>query len=65
MIEAYDRQGLLRDVTGLSVNTLTNKHRNTASMRLRVEVPNLGALSKLLERIERLHNVVSAQRLSD
>ena len=74
MIEAYDRQGLLRDVTGLfanarinvlSVNTLTNKHRNTASMRLRVEVPNLGALSKLLERIERLHNVISAQRLSD
>lgn len=74
MIEAYDRQGLLRDITSLfanarinvlSVNTLTNKHRNTASMRLRVEVPNLGALSKLLERIERLHNVICAQRLSD
>lgn len=73
-IEAYDRQGLLRDITGLfanarlnvlSVNTQTNKNDNTATMRLRVEVPNLGALSKLLERINRLKNVVSAVRLSE
>jgi len=73
-IEAYDRQGLLRDITGLfanarlnvmSINTQTNKKRNTATMRLRVEVPNLGALSKLLERINRLNNVVSATRLSE
>ena len=73
-IEAYDRQGLLRDITGLfanarinvlSINTQTNKKRNTATMRLRVEVPNLGALSKLLERINRLKNVVSAVRLSE
>jgi GTP pyrophosphokinase len=73
-IEAYDRQGLLRDITGLfanarinvlSINTQTNKKSNTATMRLRVEVPNLGALSKLLERINRLKNVVSAVRLSE
>jgi len=49
----------------LSVNTITNKQRHTASMRLRVEVPDLGALSKLVERIERLNNVISAQRVSD
>lgn len=73
-IEAYDRQGLLRDITGLfanarinvlSINTLTNKKSNTATMRLRVEVPNLAALSKLLERINRLHNVISAARVSE
>tara|TARA_R110001592_G_scaffold363248_6_gene682402 strand:+ start:103664 stop:105889 length:2226 start_codon:yes stop_codon:yes gene_type:complete len=73
-IEAYDRQGLLRDITGLfanarinvlSINTQTNKNRNTATMSLRVEVPNLGSLSKLLERINRLKNVVSAARLSE
>ncbi len=73
-IEAYDRQGLLRDITELfanarlnvlSINTQTNKRRHTATMRLRVEVPNLGSLSKLLERINRLNNVVSASRLSD
>jgi GTP pyrophosphokinase len=34
-------------------------------MHLRVEVPNLGSLSKLLERINRLKNVVSATRLSE
>jgi GTP pyrophosphokinase len=73
-IEAYDRQGLLRDITGLfanarinvlAINTQTNKKRNTATMRLRVEVPNLGSLSKLLERINRLNNVISAVRVSE
>ncbi len=73
-IEAYDRQGLLRDITGLfanarinvlTINTQTNKETHTATMRLRVEVPDLGSLSKLLERIDRLHNVVSAVRVSE
>lgn len=73
-IEAFDRPGLLRDITNLfanarinvlSINTHTNTQSNTALMRLRVEVPNLGALSKLLERIDRLKNVVSAVRVSE
>ena len=73
-IEAYDRHGLLRDITGLfanarlnvlSINTQTNKKRNTATMHLRVEVPDLVSLSKLLERIDRLKNVVSAVRESE
>ncbi len=71
-IEAYDRQGLLRDITGLfanahinvlAVNTQSHRNTNTATMRLRVEVPNLAALSKLLERMNRLHNVISAMRI--
>jgi|AntAceMinimDraft_5_1070358.scaffolds.fasta_scaffold00759_9 GTP pyrophosphokinase len=74
VIEAYDRQGLLRDITGLfanarinvlTINTQTNKNTNTAIMQLRVEVPDIGSLSKLLERIDRLRNIVSAVRLSD
>ncbi|CAA0088039.1 GTP pyrophosphokinase [Halioglobus japonicus] len=73
-IEAFDRQGLLSDITGLfanarlnvlTINTQTNKRNNTATMRLRVEVPDLGSLSKLLERIERLKNVVSVARVSE
>jgi GTP pyrophosphokinase len=73
-IEAYDRQGLLRDITGLfanarinvlTINTQTNRQTNTAIMKLRVEVPDLGSLSKLLERIDRLKNVVSVVRVSD
>jgi len=73
-IEAFDRQGLLRDITGLfanarinvlTINTQTNRQTNTATMSLRVEVPDLGSLSKLLERIDRLNNVVSAVRVSE
>ncbi len=73
-IEAYDRQGLLRDITELFANarinvlsivTDTNRKTNTATMRLTVEVPNLGFLSKLLERINRLNNVASAVRVSE
>lgn len=74
VIEAYDRHGLLRDITSLfanahinvlSINTQTNKKRHTAAMRLRVEVPNLSSLSKLLERMNRLNNVISAMRVSE
>ncbi len=73
-IEAYDRQGLLRDITGLfanshinvlAINTLSHKKTHTATMSVRVEVPNLASLSKLLERINRLHNVISAVRVSE
>jgi GTP pyrophosphokinase len=73
-IEAYDRQGLLRDITELFANarinvlsivTDTNRKAHTATMRLTVEVPNLGFLSKLLERINRLNNVISAVRVTE
>lgn len=73
-IEAYDRQGLLRDITELfanarlnvlSIQTQSNKGNHTATMRLRVEVPNLESLSKLLARISRLKNIISAARVSE
>jgi GTP pyrophosphokinase len=73
-IEAYDRSGLLRDITELlaasrinviAVNTSTNRKHHTATMRLRIEVADLSALGKVLERISRLNNVINAVRLSD
>ena len=73
-IEAYDRPGLLRDITELlaqarinvsAVNTVSNRKRHTATMRIAIEVPDLTALGKLLERISRLNNVISAVRLSE
>ena len=73
-IEAWDRQGLLRDITELmanarlnvlAINTQSHKTSNTATMRLRVEIPNLGALSRLLARINRLKNVISATRIME
>ena len=73
VIEAYDRQGLLRDVTlmfanarinVLAISTQSNKKTHSADMRLTVEVANLGSLSKLQERLNRLKNVVSARRVT-
>ena len=73
-IEAYDRSGLLRDISEmlanarinvLSVNTSTDRSEHIATMRLRIEVQDLSSLGKVLERLGRLSNVISAQRLSE
>ncbi|AQZ93314.1 GTP diphosphokinase [Halopseudomonas phragmitis] len=70
-IRAYDRSGLLRDVSQLlanekvnvlEVNTRTNKDDNYAAMLLTVEVPNLSLLGRLLARISQLPNVLEARR---
>jgi len=71
-ILAYDRHGLLRDITALfatakvnvlAVNTLTDQDRNTASMRLTIAVSDLDVLARILDRLSTLHNVISARRV--
>ena len=71
VIKAYDRSGLLRDVSQvllndrlnvLAVNTRSNKEDNTASMLLTVEIPGLDALSRLLARISQLPNIIEVRR---
>ncbi len=70
-IKAYDRSGLLRDISqlllnekinALAVNTLTNKEDNTASMRLTIEITGLDALGRLLSRISQLPNIIEVKR---
>ncbi len=70
-IRAFDRQGLLRDVTVLlsnekvniiAVNTLTDKKSHTASMLLTMEINDLGSLSKILYKISSLPNVLDVRR---
>lgn len=70
-IRAYDRSGLLRDVSQvllnekinvLAVNTLSDKDDNTANMRLTIEIPGMAALGRLLARISQLPNVIEAKR---
>lgn len=70
-IRAYDRSGLLRDVSQLllnekinvlAVNTLSNKEDNTASMKLTIEIPSLDSLGRLLSRISQLPNVIEVRR---
>ena len=73
-IEAYDRQGLLADVTSLmarakvnvtAINTQSHRDDHTATMRLRVEVTTLEALADVLDRLARLDNVITARRIHD
>ena len=70
-IKAYDRSGLLRDVSQmlandkinvLEVSTRTNKDDNYAAMLLTVEVPNINMLGRLLARISQLPNIIEARR---
>lgn len=71
VIEAYDRHGLLRDVTVMldsykvnvtTMQTRSNKHRHTVEMVLTAEIHNFEELSRVLHRINRLPNVASAKR---
>jgi GTP pyrophosphokinase len=71
VIRAYDRSGLLRDVSQvllnerinvLAVNTRSNKEDSTAQMSLTIEIPGLGALGRLLGRISQLPNIIEAKR---
>ena len=71
-ILAYDRGGLLRDITTIladerievmEVNTRTDRSSGTARMQLQVEVSSLQVLSRVLEKISRLNNVIEARRL--
>jgi GTP pyrophosphokinase len=70
-ILAYDRSGLLRDITSLlandrvnviSVNTFTDRKDLMARMDLRMEIADLDQLSRILTRIGQLSNVVEVYR---
>ncbi len=73
-IEAFDRPGLLRDISALlasekinvvATSTNTNKQDNMATMIITMEVAGLDALSRLLGRISQLPNIVDVARLKE
>lgn len=70
-LEAHDRSGLTRDVANLlsdaniSINALevrTNRSDNTAVMDLMIEVKGLDQLSRILNRLSILPNVINVTR---
>lgn len=70
-VKAYDRHGLLRDITTLfaaekinllSINTQTDKHSHEAHIDLTVEIPGMALLGKVLDRLQHLPNVLMAER---
>jgi len=73
-ITAYDRDGLMRDVTNLIANEGINmnqvlvdvsqkKRLNVAVLDLVLEVRDIDQLMKVLTRVEALPNVLGAQRV--
>ena len=68
-VKAYDRQGLMGDISTLLQNegvniadVSVNFNRSVADLKLVVEVRDIAQLSRVLTRIESLPNVVEAQR---
>ena len=70
-IEAYDRQGLLRDISNVladekvavdGLRTRSDKKQMQAIMELSVSVSDLPALSRVISRLEQLPNVMSVRR---
>ena len=70
-ILAYDRAGLLRDVTAVlanekinltEVNTFTDKRDHAAHMKLTLEISDIDELSRVLSRIGQLANVLEVYR---
>lgn len=70
-IHAFDRKGLLRDVSTvfadekvnvLELNTRTEAKDQSVHMEVRAEIESLEAMSKLLTKIDQLSNVFSARR---
>ena len=71
LIKAFDRPGLLRDVTSLLSNekahvyalqTETNKQENITYIKLTVEIDGLNGLSRLLSKLGQIPNVLEARR---
>lgn len=70
-IRAYDRTGLLRDITSIvtnekiniiATNTITDKTDNQVKMTMTLEVNHLDQLSRVLEKIDNLTNVTEVSR---
>ena len=69
-IQAYDRLGLLREVStvfekeGVNMTDVDIKvHQNIAVFNLTLEIRNVSQLSKVLTKIENLPNVLKAERV--
>lgn len=71
IVEAYDRKGLLRDITVMldnahinvtAMQTLSDKGHNTVDMLMTIEIKDFTELSRILARINQLPNIASAQR---
>lgn len=71
LIHANDRHGLLSDITStlsddkvnvIAVNTVSDKKQQTARMAVTIEIRDLQQLSRIMDRISQLRNVLDVSR---
>ncbi len=71
-IKAYDRQGLIRDITHLMsleqanvthFTTTVDKAEHLAHVQLEAEIENLEKVSRLIERLQELPNIIQVVRI--
>ncbi len=71
LIQANDRHGLLSDITRtlsddkvnvIAVNTISNKSDQTARMSVTVEIRDLQQLTRIMDKISQLRNVLEVSR---
>ena len=72
LVTAWDRAGLLRDITTIlanalveviEVNTRSDRVAGTSLIRLQIEIESFPLLLKVLEKINNLNNVIEAKRV--
>ena len=70
-VQAYDRRGLVRDVSGVladekisiqGMNTVTDRRDDVAHMQIGIGITGLAQLSRVLARIAQLPNVITVKR---
>ncbi|MDH3451971.1 MAG: bifunctional (p)ppGpp synthetase/guanosine-3',5'-bis(diphosphate) 3'-pyrophosphohydrolase, partial [Gammaproteobacteria bacterium] len=70
-VVSHDRRGLLSDISatvaleGIAINsaqTDTDRRRNLATLRMRIEVKDYAQLSRLMEKISQVQNVIDVTR---
>jgi len=71
LIQANDRHGLLSDITStlsddkvnvVKVNTMSNKKEQTARMAVTIEIRDLQQLTRIMDKISQLRNVLEVSR---
>ncbi len=71
LIHAIDRHGLLSDITStlsddkvnvVAVNTMSNKKEQTARMAVTIEIRDLQQLTRIMDKISQLRNVLEVTR---
>lgn len=74
VIKAYDRKGLLRDITTVLANedvdvidikAVAEQGQQIVTINIRIKLTNLAKLSSLLFRVQNIANVIEAQRAED